>query len=73
MAISYDKLRKRMIDCHLNKSQLRTLANISTNAMAKIGKDESVSIEVLERVCGVLKCDIGDVVEIKLKEDSVIL
>ena len=38
-----------MIDKKINKTQLRVAANISTNAMAKIGRDESVSIEILEK------------------------
>lgn len=53
-----------MIDRRINKTQLRTAAQISSNAMAKIGRDESVSIETLEKICEVLRCDIGDIMEI---------
>ena len=49
MARSYNKLWKLMIDKKMNKTQLRTTAKISSNAMAKLGRDESVPIETLEK------------------------
>ena len=58
-----------MIDKKINKTQLRTAAKISSNAMAKLGKDEAVSIEILEKICEVLQCDIGDITEI-IPEDK---
>lgn len=61
MARSYNKLWKLMIDKKMNKTQLRTTAKISSNAMAKLGRDESVPIETLEKICEVLHCDIGDI------------
>lgn len=63
MARSYNKLWKLMIDKKMNKTQLRVAANISTNAMAKIGRDESVPIETLEKICDVLECKIDDILE----------
>lgn len=63
MARSYNKLWKLMIDKKMNKTQLRSAAKISSNAMAKLGRDESVTIETLEKICEVLRCDIGDIVE----------
>lgn len=63
MARSYNKLWKLMIDKRMNKTQLRVAANISTNAMAKIGRDESVPIETLEKICDVLECKIDDILE----------
>lgn len=60
---SYNKLWKLMIDKKINKTHLRKDAGISTNAMAKLGKDESVSIEILEKICTVLQCDISDITE----------
>lgn len=70
MARSYNKLWKLMIDKKMNKTQLRTAAKVSSNAMAKLGRDESVSIETLEKICSVLQCDIGDVTEFIPEEDS---
>ena len=63
MARSYNKLWKLMIDKKMNKTQLRTAARISSNAMAKLGRDESVTVETLEKICEVLRCDIGDIME----------
>jgi len=63
MKISYDKLWKLMIDNRLNKTQLKERARISTNAIAKLGKNEPVSMETLEKICSALKCDIGDIME----------
>ena len=64
MAITYNKLWKLMIDKGINKTQLRTKAGISTNAMAKLGKNESVTTVVLVKICTALQCDIGDIMEI---------
>ena len=52
-----------MIDKKMNKTPLRTTAKISSNAMAKLGRDESVPIETLEKICEVLHCDIGDIMD----------
>lgn len=64
MARSYNKLWKLMIDKKINKTQLCKAAGITTNAMAKLGRDESVSLETLEKICEALDCNIEDVVEI---------
>ena len=64
MSISYNKLWKRLIDLHLNKTQLRERAGISTNAIAKLGKNEPVSMDTINKICIALKCNIGDVMDI---------
>ncbi len=64
MARSYNKLWKLMIDKKINKTQLCKAAGITTNAMAKLGRDESVPLETLEKICETLGCNIEDVVEI---------
>ena len=58
MEISYDKLWKLMIDKKINKTQLSEKAGITTNAMAKLGKNESVQVETLIKICKVLNCKI---------------
>ncbi|EHN13400.1 helix-turn-helix domain-containing protein [Clostridium sporogenes] len=63
MEISYNKLWKKMIDHNLNKTQLKEKAKISTNAVAKLGKNEAVSMETLEKICSALNCNIGDIME----------
>lgn len=65
MEISYDKLWKLMIDKKINKTQLSEMAGITTNAMAKLVKNESVQLETLAKICKVLECNIEDVAEIK--------
>lgn len=49
MAVNYNKLWKLLIDRNMNRTQLRCAAHISTNAVAKLGKNESVSVETLEK------------------------
>ena len=51
MAVSYNKLWKMMIDKHISKMELTHLAGISTNAMAKLDRDEDVRVRVLEKLC----------------------
>ena len=60
---SYNKLWKLMIDKKMNKTQLREAAGITSNAMAKLGKDESVPVETLEKICRILNCKIDDIME----------
>lgn len=53
-----------MIDKKINKTQLSEKAGITTNEMAKMGKNEMVKMETLVRICKVLDCQLDDVVEI---------
>lgn len=64
MAYNYNKLWKLMIDSNMNRTQLRQAAHISTNALARLGKNEKVTMDTLEKICKALNCDIGDIVEI---------
>ena len=53
-----------MIDHNMNKTQLRKEARLSTNVLAKLSKNDSVSMDTLIRICQVFHCDVGDIVEI---------
>ena len=64
MAISYKKLWKLLIDKKMTKTQLCKEANISTNEMAKLGRDEDVRVEVLIKICSALGCTVNDIMEI---------
>ena len=64
MAVCYNKLWKILIDKNMSKTQLIKAAKISTNAMAKLGKNEDVRVEVLVKICGVLDCTVDDIMEI---------
>lgn len=63
MAVRYNKLWKLMIDKSINKTELTHLAGISTNAMAKLGRNEDVRVNVLEKLCTTLDCKLDDIVE----------
>jgi DNA (cytosine-5)-methyltransferase 1 len=69
MAISYDGLWKKLIDKKMNKTQLRLATGISTSTLAKLAKQEPVTLETLEKICNVLDCNIGDVVEFIKNQD----
>jgi len=64
MAVSYNKLWKLLIDKNMKRIDLRTTAKISSGTLAKLGKNEGVSTEVLVRICHALECDIGDIMEV---------
>ena len=64
MAVCYNKLWKILIDRGMSKTELIKAAEISTNAMAKLGKNEDVRVEVLVKICGVLNCSIDDILDI---------
>lgn len=64
MAVSYRKLWKLLIDKDMKKKDLRMVSGISTNALAKLGKNNRVGTDVLEKICLALNCDIGDIMEI---------
>ena len=70
MILDYNKLWKLMIDKNINKTELCKQAKISTNAMAKMGRNESAPLETLVKICDFLKCTLNDVVEIKSKEEN---
>lgn len=61
MAVCYNKLWKILIDRGMSKTELIKAAKISTNAMAKLGKNEDVRVEVLVKICGVLNCSIKNI------------
>ena len=64
MKVSYKKFFKLLIDKEYKKTQFAELAGISQNTMAKLGKDEMVSLESLVKICNVLNCTLDDIVEL---------
>jgi DNA-binding Xre family transcriptional regulator len=63
MAFCYDKLWKLLIDKHMNKVELRDAVGITPATLAKMGKNQNVSMEVLGRICQILDCNIGDIMD----------
>lgn len=69
MAVSYKKLWKLLIDKNMKKKDLRAATGISTTTLAKLGKDENVSTDILAKICKALECDVGDIMEM-VNDDS---
>ena len=65
MMYSYNRLWKMLIDKHMTKTEMRKLAGISTNVLAKMGKDEPVAMGTLAKIATALQCGLDDIVEIK--------
>lgn len=63
MVVSYDKLWKMLIDKKMKKVDLMRTAKISSNALAHLSKDESVSVEVIGKICLALECTPNDILE----------
>ena len=63
MPVSYNKLWKILIDKNLKRTDLKEYAGISFNVLAKMGKDQTVSMESMEKICIALDCNIGDIIE----------
>lgn len=63
MKVSYNKLWKMLIDKDMKKMDLLEAVEMSPNTLAKLGRGEDVSIEVLKRICEVLDCNIGDILD----------
>lgn len=70
MEISYNKLWKLLIDKNMKKKDLRDTAKISSNTIARMGKNEEVSLDVLIKICKALNCDIGDIVSVVRDDKS---
>jgi DNA-binding Xre family transcriptional regulator len=63
MAVSYNKLWKMLIDKRMTKTELRRMADLGTTTLAKLGKEQPVSMDVMLRICSVLRCNISDVMD----------
>ena len=68
MAVNYKKLWKILIDKNMTKYDLHIKSGISTSTISKMSNEKYVSLEVLERICNVLDCEIGDIVEVGEKK-----
>jgi DNA-binding Xre family transcriptional regulator len=65
MAVNYNRLWKLLIDMNIKKSELREKAGIGTTTLAKLGKNEHVSMDVVEKICAVLNCQASDIMEFR--------
>ena len=70
MSVCYIKLWKLLLEKDIKRTDLISMAGISSNIVAKMGRNEYVSMESLEKVCRALKCDISDIVEFVTGEST---
>ena len=70
MAVNYNRLWKLLIDKGMTKTQMRLQADISTTTLAKLGKNETVSMDVLLKICKLLDCNVGDIMDVINEEAS---
>ncbi|MDO5027778.1 MAG: helix-turn-helix domain-containing protein [Bacillota bacterium] len=66
MGFSYDRLWRKLFDEKMKKLDLKKAIVTSPRIIAKIGRDENVSMEILGRICKYFKCDVGEVLEYKI-------
>ena len=65
MGFSYDKLWKKLIDKKMNKTDLQLAIKSSPKTIAKMGRNENVSLDTIDRICELFDCNIGDIVDYK--------
>ena len=68
MSISYNKVWKLLIDKNMKRKDLKEKAEVSQNVMARLSKNQAVTMETMEKICSVLQCNIGDVMEFVFDE-----
>ena len=68
MVLSYNKLWKMLIDRKLKKKDLQKMTHLSSSVIAKMGRDESVHLDTIVKICIALQCNISDIVELQRKE-----
>lgn len=64
MAVSYNKLWKLLIDKGMSKTEFRIQCDMATTTLAKLGKNETISMDIILRICKVLDCDVSDIMEV---------
>ena len=64
MTANYKKLWKLLIDKDMKKKDLAEKAGISSTSIAKMGRNENITMDVIVKICEALQCDIGDIVEL---------
>ena len=70
MDVSYNKFFKMLIDRKMKKKDIYEQAGIATSTMAKMAKDENVSLDVLARICRALDCTMDDILDVLPAENE---
>ncbi len=63
MHFSYEKLWHLLLDKHMTREQLRTKCGISSNSIAKLGKGQNITTDILLKICEAMDCKLEDIVE----------
>lgn len=70
MTVRYNRLWKKLIDNNMKKTDLIQTCNLSSNVIARLGKNEYVSMETIDKICQYFKCNIEDIMEVELERDE---
>lgn len=70
MGFSYNKLWKLLIDKNMNKTALRNAIGITPTTLARLSKNQNVTMDVLAKICKELNCNIEDIVEYVKHDDN---
>lgn len=70
MGVTYKRLWKLLIDKDMTKGKLRSAAGIAASTISRMSRNEYVSLEVLEKICSVMDCEIGDILEFEKKSHN---
>lgn len=68
--ISYNQLWKMLIDRKMKKKELQAATHLSSTVISKMGRNESVNLDTLIKICAALRCDISDIVEIRWRREK---
>ena len=71
MKVNYNRLWKLLIDKGMSKTQLREQTGVTTNIIAKMGKNENISTEVICKICKALNCQITDIMELVEEDEEI--
>ena len=63
MSVTYKKLWKLLIDRNMKRTDLKEASGVSFNVMARMGRDEIVSVESIEKICKAINCSVDDILE----------
>jgi DNA-binding Xre family transcriptional regulator len=64
LKVSYDRLWKLLIDKHISRTELGKQANLASGTLSKMGRNQTVSMDTILKICDSLNCDIADILEI---------
>ena len=70
MSVTYNRLWKLLIDKHMKRTDLIEACSLSSNVIARLGKNQYVSLETIDKLCQYFKCEIQDIIKVELERDE---